>query len=153
EKGVELLRRELRLQIRPDGGHISRNPSRQLEIVVRLQMVLKALEARRMPTPGFLRHMIGRAAAHVQLFRSGDGRLAVFNGGYEDDGAALSSALTAVDEAAEPTGFARHSGFQRLEAARSVLIADIGAARGGATATGGFQGGASFHFSSGRSRL
>lgn len=153
EKGLELLRRELRLQIRPDGGHISRNPSRQLEIVVRLQMVLKALEARRSPTPGFLRHVIGRAAAHVQLFRSGDGRLAVFNGGYEDDGAALSSALTAVDEAAEPTGFARHSGFQRLEAARSVLIADIGAARGGGATSGGHQSSASFHFSSGRSRI
>lgn len=153
EKGLELLRRELRLQIRPDGGHVSRNPSRQLELVVRLQMVLKALEARRMPTPGFLRHVTGRAAAHVQLFRSGDGRLAVFNGGYEDDGAALSSALSAVDEAAEPTGFARHSGFQRLEAARSVLIADIGAARGGAAPSGAYQGSASFHFSSGRTRI
>lgn len=153
EKGIELLRRELRLQIRPDGGHISRNPSRQLELVVRLQMVLKALEARRMPAPGFLRHVIGRTAAHVQLFRAGDGRLAVFNGGFEDDGAALSSALTAVDEAAEPTGFARHSGFQRLEAARSVLIADTGAARGGAAMPGGYLSGGSFHFSSGRSRI
>lgn len=152
EKGLELLRRELRLQIRPDGGHISRNPSRQLEIVVRLQMVLKALEARRMPAPGFLRHIIGRAAAHVQLFRAGDGRLAVFNGGYEDDGAALASALAAIDAEAEPTGFARHSGFQRLEAARSVLIADVGAARGGASASG-YQSSASFHFSSGRSRI
>lgn len=153
EKGLELLRRELRLQIRPDGGHVSRNPSRQLELVVRLQMVLKALEARRLPAPGFLRHVIGRAAAHAQLFRAGDGRLAVFNGGYEDDGAALSSALSAVDEAAEPTGFARHSGFQRLEAARSVLIADIGAARGGAATPGAYHGGASFHFSSGRARI
>lgn len=153
EKGLELLRRELRLQIRPDGGHISRNPSRQLELVVRLQMVLRALEARRMPAPGFLKHIIGRAAAHVQLFRAGDGRLAIFNGGYEDDSAALLSALTAVDEAAEPTGFARHSGFQRLEAARSVLIADIGAARGGTGTPGAYQGSASFHFSSGRARI
>ncbi len=153
EKGLELLRRELRLQIRPDGGHVSRNPSRQLELVVRLQMVLKALEARRMPTPGFLRHMIGRAAAHVQLFRAGDGRLAIFNGGFEDDGAALTAALTSVDEAAEPTGFARHSGFQRLEAARSVVIADIGAARGGAATPSAFQSSASFHFSSGRARI
>lgn len=153
EKGLELLRRELRLQIRPDGGHVSRNPSRQLELVVRLQMVLKALEARRMETPGFLRHIIGRAAAHVQLFRAGDGRLAVFNGGYEDDGAALATALEAIDGDAEPTGFARHSGFQRLEAARSVLIADVGAARGGGATSGGYQSSASFHFSSGRSRL
>lgn len=153
EKGLELLRRELRLQIRPDGGHVSRNPSRQLELVVRLQMVLKGLEARRMTTPGFLRHIIGRAAAHAQLFRAGDGRLGVFNGGYEDDGAALASALEAIEVGAEPTGFARHSGFQRLEAARSVIIADIGAARGGAATPGGFQSGASFHFSSGRSRI
>lgn len=153
EKGVELLRRELRLQIRPDGGHVSRNPSRQLEIVVRLQMVLKALEARRMAPPGFLKHMVGRAAAHVQLFRAGDGRLAVFNGGYEDDGGALAAALEALEHDVEPTGFARHSGFQRLEAGRGVLIADIGAARGGGAPAGGFQSSASFHFSSGRSRI
>lgn len=153
EKGLELLRRELRLQLRPDGGHISRNPSRQLEIVIRLQMVLKALEARRMPAPGFLRHILGRAAANVQLFRAGDGRLAVFNGGYEDDGAALVAALEAIDIDAEPVGFARHSGFQRLEAARAVLIADVGAARGGPPMQGGFQSSASFHFSSGRSRV
>ncbi|MEZ5895313.1 MAG: heparinase II/III family protein [Parvularculaceae bacterium] len=152
EKGLELLRRELRLQIRPDGGHVSRNPSRQLELVIRLRMVLSALEFRRMPAPGFLRHIIGRAAAHVQLFRSGDGRLAVFNGGYEDDARALSAALEVLEEDVEPTGFARHSGFQRLEAARTVLIADTGAARGGAV-SGGFQSGGSFHFSSGRARL
>lgn len=153
EKGLELLRRELRLQMRPDGGHIGRNPSRQLELVVRLQMVQRALESRRMPTPGFLRHVLGRAAAHLQLFRAGDGKLAVFNGGYEDDSAAVTAAQGAVDETTEPTGFARHSGFQRLEAARSVLIADVGAARGGSSSNSGFQSGASFHFSSGRSRI
>lgn len=153
EKGLELLRRELRLQIRPDGGHISRNPSRQLEMVVRLQMVVKALEAQRLTPPGFLKHIVGRAAAHAQLFRAGDGKLAVFNGGFEDDGGALAAALHAVEHDVEPAGFARHSGFQRLEAARSVLIADVGAARGGAVASNAYQSGASFHFSSGRSRI
>jgi uncharacterized heparinase superfamily protein len=153
EKGLELLRRELRLQIRPDGGHISRNPSRQLELVVRLQMVSKALEAHRLTPPAFLKNIVGRAAAHAQLFRVGDGRLAVFNGGQEDDGAALVSALLSVEQDVEPAGFARHSGFQRLEAARGVLIADVGAARGGAIASNAYQSGASFHFSSGRSRI
>lgn len=153
EKGLELLRRELRLQIRPDGGHVSRNPSRQLEMVVRLQMVVKALEAQRLTPPGFLKHIVGRAAAHAQLFRAGDGKLAVFNGGFEDDGGALAAALHAVEQDVEPAGFARHSGFQRLEAARSVLIADVGAARGGAVASNAYQSGASFHFSSGRSRI
>lgn len=153
EKGLELLRRELRLQIRPDGGHISRNPSRQLELVVRLQMVVKALVAQRLTPPGFLKHIVGRAAAHAQLFRVGDGKLAVFNGGHEDDGGALVAALQSVEQDVEPAGFARHSGFQRLEAARGVLIADVGAARGGAIASNAYQSGASFHFSSGRSRI
>jgi uncharacterized heparinase superfamily protein len=153
EKGLELLRRELRLQIRPDGGHVSRNPSRQLALVVRLQMVVKALEAQRLTPPGFLKHIVGRAAAHAQLFRAGDGKLAVFNGGFEDDGGALAAALRAIEQDVEPAGFARHSGFQRLEAARSVLIADVGAARGGAVASNAYQSGASFHFSSGRSRI
>lgn len=153
ERGLEQLRRELRLQMRADGGHISRNPSRQLEIIIRLKMVLNALDARHVVVPGFLRHILGRATAHAQLFRSGDGRLAIFNGSFEDDGKALAVALDNEEIDAHPTGFARHSGFQRLEAARSVVIADTGAARGGTQSAGGFRGGGSFHFSSGRSRI
>lgn len=149
ERGLELLRRELRLQIRPDGGHVSRNPSHQLSIVLRLQMVLKAMEARRLPTPGFLKHVIGRAAANVQFFRAGDGKLAIFNGGYEDDGRAVLAALQSVDPAMGPPGFARHSGFQRLEAARALVIADVGPAPAGRR----YESAGSFHFSSGRSRL
>lgn len=149
ERGLELLRRELRLQIRPDGGHVSRNPSHQLSIVVRLQLVLKALEARRLATPGFLKHIVGRAAANVQFFRAGDGHLAVFNGGYEDDGRAVLAALGSLDPDAVPTGFARHTGFQRLEAARALIIADVGAA----PSPRRFESAGSFHFSSGRSRI
>ncbi len=148
ERGLELLRRELRLQLRPDGGHASRNPSLQLRLVIRLQMILKALDGRRLPTPPFLKHAAVRAAATVQFFRSGDGRLAVFNGGGEDDGRAVVAALQALDPGT-PTGFARHIGFQRLEAGRSLLIADVGET-GSQQA---FDGVSSFHFSSGRSRI
>lgn len=149
ERAMELMRRELRLQIRPDGGHVSRNPSQQLSIVVRLQMVLKGLEARRLPAPGFLRHTVSRAAANVQFFRVGDGRLAVFNGGYEDDGRAVLAAQASVDPDGAPAAFARHTGFQRLESARAVLIADVCAP----SSAGRFESAGSFHFSSGRSRL
>ncbi|MEX0644786.1 MAG: heparinase II/III family protein [Parvularculaceae bacterium] len=149
ERGLELLRRELRLQIRPDGGHVSRSPSQQLSIVLRLQIVLKALEARRLATPGFLKHIVGRATANVQFFRAGDGHLAVFNGGYEDDARAVVAALQSLDPDAVPTGFARHTGFQRLEAARALIIADVSAA----TSPRRFDSASSFHFSSGRSRI
>lgn len=149
ERGLELLRRELRLQVRPDGGHISRNPSQQLAIVIRLQMVLKALEARRMTVPGFLRHTVGRMAANALFFRCGDGSLAVFNGGYEDDPKSLLVVRQALDDDSVPQEFARHSGFQRLEAVRAVVIVDVSQGRG----PDRFDGSASFHFSSGRSRI
>lgn len=153
ERGVELLRRELRLQLRPDGGHISRNPAIQLEIVIRLQNALAAIEARRMPAPSFLKHAAERAAAHLRLFRVGDGGLAVFNGGGESDGAAVAVAIAGVETESEPSGFARYSGYQRLESGRSALIVDIGATRPPLAGGPAHHGAGAFHFSSGRSRI
>lgn len=149
ERGIELLRRELRLQIRPDGGHIGRNPSHQLALVVRLQMIMRAHEARKLAPPAFLKHTVGRAAGNVQFFRCGDGRLAVFNGGYEDDAKSVLAAADAVDADFAPTGFAPHSGFQRLEAGRSLAIIDASAQPGPLR----FDSAGSLHFSSGRARI
>ena len=151
DRGLELVRRELRLQMLPDGGHVSRNPSRQLAIVLRLQMILGAMEARGFPPPGYLRHMAGRASAIVQFFRCSDGGMAVFNGGYEDDGAAVAAARNIGDFDAEPVGFARHTGYQRLVGARALAIVDVGAKT--KSPAGAFQSAGSMHFSSGRSRI
>ena len=153
EKGIEQLRRELRLQVRADGGHINRNPSRQLELVVRLQMVLAALEVRKIEPPGFLRHILRRAAAHLQMFRVGDGRLAIFNGSIEGDSRALIAVANAIDSDLEPAGFARHSGFQRMESSRAVVIADTGVGRSTNLRKTDYKSASSFHFSSGRSRI
>lgn len=149
QQGIELLRRELRLQIRPDGGHVSRNPSQQLQIVLRLQMVVGAVAARAGAAPGFLSHMLGRAASNVQFFRLGDGGLSVFNGSFEDDAPAVAAAISALDQSSTPTGFARHTGYQRLECARAVVIADVAASR----SDSGWRSATSFNFSSGRSRI
>ncbi|MEM9168191.1 MAG: heparinase II/III family protein [Pseudomonadota bacterium] len=164
DRGIELLRRELRLQMRPDGGHVSGDPSRQLALLIRLQMVVRAVEKSRGSAPGFLTHAEARAAAFLNLFRVGDGRLALFNGGYEDDPAAVEAALQSVDEADAPTGFARHSGFQRLSAGRVCLIANTGPAvrrreprqdgrSGTADDKPATRGVGAFHLSSGRARI
>ena len=153
EKGSEMVRREVRLQIRADGGHISRNPSRQLELVVRLKMFAEALQARHIEKPAFLKHIVRRSASYLQLFRTGDGRLAIFNGGYEDDSAALASVACDAEGDAEFASFARDSGFQRLESGRGVLVVDVGASSGKSVAGRPYESGASFHFSSGRGRI
>lgn len=148
ERGLEMARRELRLQLRPDGGHVSRNPSRQLKLALRLQALLKATEARGFQAPGFLRHMGQRTAAMATFFRCADGRLAVFNGGYEDDAKALIAVQNGADADLGPTDFARHSGYHKLTAARALLIVDTANDAGA-----GFKSGGSLHFSSARSRI
>ena len=149
ERGLEMARRELRLQLRPDGGHVSRNPSRQLKLAVRLQTVLKCIEARGFQPPGFLRHTVMRASAMASFFRCADGKLAVFNGGYEDDGRAMIAIQEALDPECSPSDFARHSGYHKLTAGRGLVIVDTG--DDSTTAT--FKSAGSMHFSSGRSRV
>lgn len=149
ERGLEMARRELRLQLRADGGHVSRNPSRQLKLAVRLQTVLKTIEARGFQAPGFLRHTLMRASAMAAFFRCPDGRLAVFNGGYEDDGRAVLAIYNSLNADSAPIGFARHSGYHKLTAGRALVIADTG----DDSSASGFKSGGSLHFSSGRSRV
>ena len=149
ERGLEMARRELRLQLRADGGHVSRNPSRQLRLSVRLQTVLQGIESRGFQAPGFLRHTVMRASAMTAFFRCADGKLAVFNGGYEDDGRAVLAIHDAIDPESAPTGFARHSGYHKLTTGRALVIADTGDDSGPRR----FRSAGSIHFSSGRSRL
>ncbi len=149
ERGVEMGRRELRLQLRADGGHISRNPSRQLKLAVRLQTVIKAIETRGFQPPGFLRHTVLRTNAMAAFFRCADGRLAVFNGGYEDDGCAVLAIHKAVNPEVAPASFARHSGYHKLLAGRTMVIVDTGDDSGPQR----YKSAGSFHFSSGRSRI
>ncbi|MGF1543161.1 MAG: heparinase II/III family protein [Parvularculaceae bacterium] len=158
ERGFEQLRRELRLQMRPDGGHIARNPSRQLEIVARLNMALDGLSARGLSAPGFLTNVATRAREFLATMRLGDGGLAVLNGGYEDDRAAVETALGPAsardDDPREAALVARHSGYQRLDAGVACLIVDIGAStRADDVAGPDFQSAGSLSFSSGRRRI
>lgn len=149
ERGMEMARRELRLQLRADGGHVSRNPSRQLKLAVRLIAVLRAVEARGFQSPGFLRHTVMRACAMAVFFRCGDGRLVVFNGGHEDDARALLAVQQMLEPDVAPTGFARHSGYHKLSGGRAQLVVDTAADEGAHR----FKSASAFHFSSGRSRI
>jgi len=155
ERGQELTRREFRLQVRPDGGHHSRNPSIQLELTLRLKMIAQAYAERGLVVPGHVRLTLARMAAIIDFFRVGDGKLAIFGGGCEDDPQAVIAATQSADPQSRPSGFARDTKFQRLTASRALLIADVGAStgQGRGSSNGPFAGASSFHFSSGRMRL
>lgn len=127
ESALATLAPEIANQILPDGGHISRSPRSLLLAYRQMVMVIDALTAAGIEVPAWLRSGHDRAAPMLRFFRHADGALAVFNGGGEAD-ARMVEALLARDEVrGQPFLYAPHSGYQRLAAARSLVILDCGA--------------------------
>src|SRR5947208_5416693 len=153
---VQVLRtieREIAVQILPDGGHVSRNPSLQLQILQDLIDIRAVLRAVRLETPASVQLAIDRMAPMLRFFRHGDRRLALFNDSLEEDGVLIDLVLTRSETKGRPPSQALDIGFDRLQAGRSLVIVDTGrpAPRGfDETAHAGTL---SFELSHGRDRL
>ena len=125
-KSTRVLARELVLQILPDGGHISRNPRVLVELLLDLLPLRQAYAARGVQPPPELLNAIDRMMPMLRMFRHGDGTLALFNG-MGVTAPELLATLLAYDDARAGAIFnAPHSGYQRLEAAETVVIVDTG---------------------------
>lgn len=152
-RGLALLDRELARQILPDGGHVTRDPQIQLEMMTVLVSLRDALMARDVEVPAGLRNAIDRAMPMLRFFRHGDGRLAMFNGAGEGHGGAIDAVLAHDDARGRPFGFAPHSGYQRLAAGRTLILVDAGAPPPPRYAGRAHAGCLSFEMSAGRHRL
>jgi len=130
--GLARLEEELERQILPDGGHVSRSPEELLQAYRHVVTVMESLNTLGEEPPHILRNAHDRMAPMLRFFRHGDGALALFHGGGEAD-ARLVAALMARDELrGQPFHHARHSGYQRLAAGRTICILDCGRAPEGA---------------------
>jgi uncharacterized heparinase superfamily protein len=152
-KGLSLVCRELREQILPDGGHISRSPAAQLSILLDLVSLREALIARRQEVPMDVRNAIDRMMPMLRFFRHGDSKLALFNGSNEGPDGAIDAVLAYDDTKGKPFGFAPHSGYQRLSAGKSTLLIDTGPPPPGRYSHDSHAGCLSFELSAGRCRL
>ena len=153
ERGLALLTRELDKQILPDGGHVSRDLSVQLAILLDIVSLKDALVEQDIAVPGKLQDMIGRMAPMLRFFRMGDGRLALFNGSMEEDGGAIETILSRPDTPANTFAQAPYSGYQRIKAGRTCLIMDTGCAPRRDFSHQAHAGCLSFEMSVGRHRL
>jgi uncharacterized heparinase superfamily protein len=126
EAGIARLEAELALQILPDGGHISRSPETLVEVYRLLIMVLEALGFCGYPVPIGVRGALDRMSPMVRFFRHGDGGLALFNGGGESSPRMIQTLLQRDDVKGQPFGYARHSGYHRLSANRTMVVFDCG---------------------------
>lgn len=123
---LRALERELPIQILPDGGHRTRSPSVQLQVLRDLIDIRAVLRAAKVEIPGALEQAIERMAPMLRFFRHGDRRLALFNNSVEEDGVLVDLALTRSETRGHAPSQAPHSGFQRLQAAQSLVLVDTG---------------------------
>jgi uncharacterized heparinase superfamily protein len=123
---LRLLERELAAQIRGDGGHLSRSPSVQLQVLQDLIDIRGVLRAAEVDIPTGVQQAIERMAPILRLFRHGDRRLALFNGSLEEDGVLIDLVLTRSETKGRAPAHAPDTGFERLQAEDSLVLVDTG---------------------------
>ena len=124
--GLDLLKRELRRQILPDGGHAERSPGAQLSVLRDLIDIRAALVAAEREVPSDLQIAIDGMAPVLRLFQHGDGGLALFNDTAQEEGWLVDLALTRAGARIKPLNQAPQTGFQRLVAGRTLVLVDAG---------------------------
>jgi len=123
---LRALDRTLERQILADGGHVSRDPGAVLEVLVDLLPIRQALSARAVSPSPVVMGAIDRMLPMLRFFRLGDGTFARFNGMGATPHGLLATVLSYDDARGAPPLNASHSGYQRLEAGRTVVVADVG---------------------------
>jgi uncharacterized heparinase superfamily protein len=123
---VRRLVEELRGQILPDGGHVSRNPGTLIELLADLLPLRQLFSARQLQPPAVLNNAIDRMMPMLRFFRHADGNFAQFNGMGATPVDLLATVLAYDDARGTPVSNAPYSGYQRLDAVDTALIMDSG---------------------------
>ncbi|MGU3495222.1 heparinase II/III family protein [Xanthobacteraceae bacterium A53D] len=147
------LSEELDRQILPDGGVISRSPGVLIDLLLDLLPLRHAFAARNQPAPPALMNAIDRMMPMLRFFRHGDGAFALFHGMGHTAADQLATILAYDDARGAPVANAPHSGFQRLDAKGTVVIADTGLPPPLAASAEAHASALAFEFSSGRNRI
>jgi uncharacterized heparinase superfamily protein len=117
---------ELRRQILPDGGHISRNPGVLPDILALLLPLREALaRLGHAPSHEFI-SAIDRAASGLRFFRMGDGSIARFNHVSVTAHDLVATVLRYDNSLGKCPGDAAYSRFQRLTAGNTLVLMDTG---------------------------
>ena len=127
-QGLRLLEAALPKQLLGDGGHVERNPSTHLAATWCLVALRATLEEAGHPAVPGLSEGIARLAPVLRMFRHGDGGLALFNGGVEEERGLIDLALSRAEaDSGDALLDAPDTGFRRIEGKHATLIADTGA--------------------------
>ncbi|MBV9348814.1 MAG: heparinase II/III family protein [Pseudolabrys sp.] len=120
------LSEELNRQILPDGGHISRNPGVLIELLLDLLPLRQVFSHRNLAPPAALNNAIDRIMPMLRFFRHVDGNFGQFNGMGPTPMDLLATVLAYDDARGTPLSNAPHSGYQRIDAGKTVILVDTG---------------------------
>ncbi|MGL4440754.1 MAG: heparinase II/III family protein [Bosea sp. (in: a-proteobacteria)] len=140
-------------QILSDGGHVSRNPRVLIDLLLDLLPLRSTYAARGLEAPSGLVSAIDRIVPHLKMLRHPDGSIALFNGMGVSQVDALATIFASHDSGGRAATEAPYSGYQRVEAGQSVLIAETGPSPPFAASAEAMAGCLSFEFSHGRQRI
>ncbi len=117
---------EIDRQLLGDGGHVSRNPSAVMELLLDWLPLRSCFDALKRPPPEALLVAIPRMLTMLRWLKLGDGTLARFNGASVAHPAELAT-LSAYDDRPLPAwGIAPASKYARLTGGASVVLVDAG---------------------------
>ena len=142
------LGNELRRQILPDGGHVSRNPRLLAEFLVDLLPLRQAYAARSVAQPPELARAIAAIIPMLRMLRHGNGEIALFNGMGATAPDLLATVLAYDDGRVIVPLAGEQSGYARLQAGDSLVIIDAGKPPESAFSEEAHAGSLSFEFSS-----
>lgn len=127
DKGLELLEAECAARIHSDGGVHERCPSVQLYVLRDLVDTAAVLAHAGHEPSVAVQQAIDRTGPMLRFFRLGDGGLALFNDGFEEEPLLIDMVLDRSGSKGKALASAPHTGFQRLVAGRTTLLFDGGA--------------------------
>jgi uncharacterized heparinase superfamily protein len=147
------LIRELDGQILGDGSHVSRNPGAALRLMLDLLPLRRCYQAREIPVPVAIFSAMRRIVPFVRFMRHGDGTLANFHGAFDATPDELASVVGFDAANVAPLTEATQSGFVRLAAGETVVIADMAPPPAQPFAADATAGCLAFEISSARARI
>jgi uncharacterized heparinase superfamily protein len=152
-KGAAVLETALDRLIGLDGGFATRSPEDMLGVLKVLLTIRAAYQTRGQAYPGGLLRAIDRLVPALKGLVMGDGMLGQFHGGGATRQADFDDTLAVAAVNAKPLKNAAHSGYQRLEGGRAILVMDAGPPPSGKLSANAHAGVLAFEFSDGPQRL
>lgn len=125
-KLIHSVEQDIKENIFHDGGHISRSPSMTLLYLEDLLQVYYLLKKNNHYNLSYIRASIDRISLFIRSMRHPDGKLAIFNGGYESAKAKIDYILSLSNISTKPSLVLRNSGYTKMSSSNTSMIFDVG---------------------------